>query len=116
MVPRQGRAARCATSRSPAREGFSSSSAWARPARTRTCATRASSGDFTALGDVVNVAARLQARAEPSQLLVSERVYEVVRDGFPAAGRVELELKGKAVPVAAHVIEVASSPLATAAR
>jgi hypothetical protein len=47
---------------------------------------------------------------------VSERVYEVVRDGFPAAGRVELELKGKAVPVAAHVIEVASSPLATAAR
>jgi len=62
--------------------------------------------DFTALGDVVNTAARLQAQAEPAQLILSERVYEAVRDRFPAAGRVELELKGKAAPVAAHLIDV----------
>ena len=61
--------------------------------------------DFTALGDVVNTAARLQARAEPGQLLVSERVYEVVSDRFPDAEHVDLDLKGKAAPVGAHVIE-----------
>jgi adenylate cyclase len=69
--------------------------------------------DFTALGDVVNTAARLQGHAEPGQLLISERVYEVVRDRFPDAGRVELELKGKAAPVAARVLEVATREPAT---
>jgi adenylate cyclase len=62
--------------------------------------------DFTALGDVVNTAARLQAQAEPAQLITSERVYEAVRDRFPAARRVELELKGKSAPVVAHLIDV----------
>jgi hypothetical protein len=42
-------------------------------------------------------------------------VYEVVRDRFPAAGHVQLELKGKTAPVAAHVIEVRTSQPATAA-
>jgi adenylate cyclase len=72
--------------------------------------------DFTALGDVVNTAARLQAQAEPGQLLVSERVYEAVRDRFPTAAHVELELKGKTSPVAAHVIQVGARNLATASR
>jgi adenylate cyclase len=65
--------------------------------------------DFTALGDVVNTAARLQAQAEAGQILLSERVYEAIRDRFPDAGRVELDLKGKAAPVAARVIDVTSS-------
>jgi adenylate cyclase len=69
--------------------------------------------DFTALGDVVNTAARLQARAEPGQLLVSDRVYGVVRDRFSQAGHVELELKGKTAPVSAHIIEVAARRPAT---
>jgi adenylate cyclase len=62
--------------------------------------------DFTALGDVVNTAARLQEQAGPGQLVLSERVYESVRTRFPAAARVELELKGKSAPVAARVIDV----------
>jgi adenylate cyclase len=70
--------------------------------------------DFTALGDVVNTAARLQAQAEPGQLLVSERVYEAVRKRFPEAGRVELDLKGKTAPVPAYVIEAAARESATA--
>lgn len=62
--------------------------------------------DFTALGDVVNTAARLQARAGAGQLVLSERVYEAVRERFPDSGHLELELKGKSEPVAAHVVDV----------
>jgi adenylate cyclase len=62
--------------------------------------------DFTALGDVVNTAARLQAQAEPGELLVSERVFEAVRERFPDSAQRDLELKGKAGPVAAYVIDV----------
>jgi adenylate cyclase len=62
--------------------------------------------DFTALGDVVNTAARLQASAKAGQLVVSERVYEGVRDHFPDAEHREFELKGKSAPVEARVIEV----------
>jgi adenylate cyclase len=64
--------------------------------------------DFTALGDVVNTAARLQAEAEAGQIVLSERVYEAVRERFPAAGPLQLELKGKSAPVAARLIEVTS--------
>jgi adenylate cyclase len=49
--------------------------------------------DFTAVGDVVNTAARLQAEAAGGEVVLSQRVL----DGLPApAGtRVELQLKGK---------------------
>ncbi len=63
--------------------------------------------DFTALGDVVNTAARLQGKAKPGQLVISERVYREVADRYPDAPRVELELKGKSEPVPAHVVEFA---------
>ena len=64
--------------------------------------------DFTALGEVVNTAARLQAQAQPAQLILSESAYEAVRDRFPAVEPVGLELKGKAEPVPAYVIDVTS--------
>lgn len=38
---------------------------------------------------------------------VGLRVYEAVRDRFPAPEPVELELKGKSAPVATQLIEVA---------
>ena len=60
--------------------------------------------DFTALGDVVNTAARLQGEAEPGQIVVSERVYEGLPDGRDARP-IELELKGKAGPVNAYLLE-----------
>jgi adenylate cyclase len=49
--------------------------------------------DFTAIGDVVNTAARLQGKARGGEVLLSERVAS----GLPAAigTPVELELKGK---------------------
>lgn len=61
--------------------------------------------DFTAIGDIVNTAARLQAQAEPGQILLSERVYRALRNGRDARP-IELELKGKAERVTAYVINV----------
>jgi adenylate cyclase len=61
--------------------------------------------DFTALGDVVNTAARLQAEAKPGQIVMSERVYEAVGSRYPDAESVEFSLKGKAEPVAARIVE-----------
>jgi adenylate cyclase len=62
--------------------------------------------DFTALGDVVNTAARLQAQAKPGQIVLSERVYqEAAAARFPDALMVQLELKGKSEPVAARIVD-----------
>ena len=64
--------------------------------------------DFTALGDVVNTAARLQAEAEPGQVVFSERVYRAVGNGR-GARPVELEVRGKAEPVGAYILDVRGS-------
>ena len=61
--------------------------------------------DFTAIGDAVNTAARLQGEAAAGQILMSESVYEAVAGAYPDAARVELELKGKSAPVAARVLD-----------
>jgi adenylate cyclase len=60
--------------------------------------------DFTAIGDVVNVAARLQGAAAGGEIVVSARLAERL-DSVPGEP-VELELKGKAEPVAAYRIAV----------
>ena len=52
--------------------------------------------DFTALGDAVNTAARLQGQAEPGEVILSEEIYAAVRDRYPNAGERDVELKGKA--------------------
>jgi adenylate cyclase len=56
--------------------------------------------DFTAIGDVVNVAARLQGEAAGGEILVSGRLAERLAE--PPGERLELELKGKAEPVVAY--------------
>jgi adenylate cyclase len=62
--------------------------------------------DFTALGDVVNTAARLQSSARSGQIVVSERVFDRLPAGA-AGGRVSaLELKGKRDPEPVRVIDV----------
>lgn len=56
--------------------------------------------DFTAVGDVVNVAARLQGQAKGGEIVASGRLIEQLAE--PAGERIEVDLKGKAEPVVAY--------------
>lgn len=62
--------------------------------------------DVTALGDNVNIAARLAQLAGPGELLVSEAAYAAagleVKDAEPRT----LELKGRSEPIAARLVRV----------
>ena len=61
--------------------------------------------NFTAVGDVVNTAARLQSSALGGQIVVSDEIYARAAGRCPPAEAVALALKGKAEPVHAHVIQ-----------
>jgi adenylate cyclase len=63
--------------------------------------------DFTALGDVTNTAARLQASARGGEILMCSSTYQSVRTRFPDAEPVELELKGKIAPVRGFRLRIA---------
>ena len=65
--------------------------------------------DFTALGDTVNTAARLQAEAQPGEVIISEELYADVASRFPDLERRSLEVKGKAEPIAVRVLHAAEA-------
>ncbi len=71
--------------------------------------------DFTALGDSVNTAARLASNAATGEILVSDAAVRAA--GFDVGDREhrELRLKGKAEPVGATVVRVASDKAPIAA-
>ena len=55
--------------------------------------------NYTALGDTVNVASRLQSVAEPGTILVSRAVYEQTRAIFDYSELGSIRLKGRIEPV-----------------
>ena len=57
---------------------------------------------FTAIGDTTNLAARLQTAARPGQVVLGEATYAEIGGQLEAEPIGELELKGKAAPVAAY--------------
>jgi len=60
--------------------------------------------DFTAIGDPVNVAHRLEKLARPAEILVSEAVQRRVRSIVPMRFEGERQLSGRAEPV--HVYSI----------
>jgi adenylate cyclase len=50
--------------------------------------------DFTAIGDVVNMASRLESQAQPGEIIVHSKVYEKVAEHFPHVSEEGLTLKG----------------------
>jgi len=67
-----------------------------------------STGSTLATGDMVNVAARLEARAQPGEIVIGAATHRLVRDAITAEELPPLELKGKSEPVAAfRLVDVA---------
>lgn len=55
--------------------------------------------DYTAIGDNVNTAARIESNTQPNQILVSEATYELTKEYFEYNSAGEKLMKGKSVPL-----------------
>ncbi len=60
--------------------------------------------EFSAIGDTVNVAARLESLAEPGQVLISRQTLHQVTGSFEIVEGGEVPLKGRRQPVAVYVV------------
>lgn len=67
-------------------------------------------GDYTAMGDVVNTAQRLQSAAEPGQVLVGQTTHLATRRVVTYRSVGEITAKGREAPVPAWVAEGARLP------
>ena len=65
--------------------------------------------DYTVMGDVANIASRIQGMAGPGEIIVNEEVYEQVKDSFPDAEKQVLEIRGISYPVVAYLLTGQSS-------
>ena len=63
--------------------------------------------DFTALGDDVNIAARLVEQARAGQVCVSDAAYQRAGLGFPDATAATITVKGKSEPIHVHILQFA---------
>ncbi|WP_426452368.1 CHASE2 domain-containing protein [Paenibacillus sp. S-38] len=55
--------------------------------------------DYTAIGDNVNTAARIESSAQPNQILISEATYQRTGDAFRYRDAGERLMKGKSLPL-----------------
>jgi len=61
--------------------------------------------DYTAIGDTVNTAARLESNAARGQILISSKVYEAVKDRVMVTPIGEIPLKGKSQGVFVYQVD-----------
>lgn len=61
--------------------------------------------DYTAIGDTVNTAARLESNAKRGQILISEAVYEAVKDRVSVTEVGVIPLKGKSNDVFVYQVD-----------
>jgi class 3 adenylate cyclase len=67
--------------------------------------------EYTAMGDAVNLAARMQAAARPGTVLISENTYRFVAPVFDVTDLGQIEVKGKSEPVRVYeVVGVKAQP------
>lgn len=62
-------------------------------------------GEYTVMGDTVNVANRLEELAPPGSVVVSESTYRLVRGAFRFRRLSPLEARGKTEPIFAYLVE-----------
>ena len=60
--------------------------------------------DYTAIGDTVNTAARLESNARRSQVLISKDVYLMLEGRITASSIGEIPLKGKSIPLEVYAL------------
>ena len=63
--------------------------------------------DFTALGDAINVGARLQAHASPGEVVLAESLYSLVEEQHPGGRPDRVVIRGRNQPV--DVVVLATS-------
>ncbi|HEX6270058.1 MAG TPA: adenylate/guanylate cyclase domain-containing protein [Anaerolineales bacterium] len=63
--------------------------------------------DFTALGDHVNITARLASEAGPGEILISDAAYSAAGSDLDDLEQRQMELKGRSEPIGVHILRVA---------
>ena len=61
--------------------------------------------DYTAIGDDVNLAARLESKAKAMQILISDKTYEKIKDDVDVTKLEPVMVKGKEKPIQVYQIE-----------
>jgi adenylate cyclase len=67
-----------------------------------------STADFTALGDNVNITARLASQAGPGEILISDSACAAADIDLGKLDHRQLELKGKSEPIGVHVMHISA--------
>ncbi len=60
--------------------------------------------EYTAMGDAVNLAARMQSAAKPMTVLISENTYRFLAPAFDCVDLGEIDVKGKSEPVRVYEV------------